>query len=244
MVERIKFLLRYAGQGLLDLLFPAVCPHCRQVVTTFEEPICEDCLASLPRTDHAYKRQNEVEELFLKYNERYKQPKFILGGAFCYYGKNNFRDLVHSAKFFHRPQINSQLAAMLAQEYAPYGFFDDIDMIFPIPLHPKRLKERGYNQTLYIAEGIHQVTQIPIATQYLYRTINNPKQSQQNYEERGKNVEGIFAVHFPEQLKNKHILLLDDVITSGSTIDSALQVLFPIRDCKVSVLALACAHTS
>ena len=69
MVERIKFLLRYAGQGLLDLLFPAVCPHCRQVVTTFEEPICEDCLASLPRTDHAYKRQNEVEELFLKYNE-------------------------------------------------------------------------------------------------------------------------------------------------------------------------------
>jgi ComF family protein len=141
-----------------------------------------------------------------------------------------------------QPLIGYQLGRQAALEMQYADFFDEIDVIVPVPLHPKRLRERGYNQSEFIARGISEVTGIPLDTTHVTRELNTPKQALQEGEARKHNVAKAFAVNNPEQLYRKHCLLVDDLITTGETIRSCLQAMKRFRRAKFSVFALCKAR--
>ena len=163
--------------------------------------------------------------------------------AFLFFDKEStIRDVVHAMKYKDRPEIAYQLGRQAALEMQYADFFDEIDVIVPIPLHPKRLRERGYNQSEYIARGISDVTGIPVDTTHVERVRNTPQQALQRGEDRMKNVEGAFAVNHPEQLYHKHILLVDDLITTGETARACLKAMKRCRGAQFSVFSLCKAR--
>lgn len=217
---------------------------CEKVLSMDEEYFCEHCRTQLPKTEEGWHRDNRVECLFAEPDarERGTWDKFERGAAYCFYPQGHpIRNAIHLIKFDSKPEIGRELGRMAAEEWKNSDFFDGIDYIVPIPLHKKRYRERGYNQAEWIAMGIRDVTGIPIDTRHLYRAMNNSHQSKKTIEDR-KKLENIFDVKHPEEWRGKHLLIVDDVITSGSTMLRAMEVLHPIQRCRYSVFSLAIAH--
>ena len=208
---------------------------CGRVLYSDEEDICASCQTQLPRTEHASHRDNRTEQLFAG------DDKLVRAGSFCYYPPEHpYRNAIREMKFYARPEIGQQLGRMAAEEWRGSGFFDGIDYLVPLPLHRKRLHKRGYNQAEYIARGISQVTGIPIATKLLARRENNAQQSRKSLDER-KQLPQIFLVKDPAALRGKTVLLIDDVITSGSTMRRVTELLHAIPKCRYVIFSLALA---
>ncbi len=187
----------------------------------------------LPITEHGHMRDNGVEHLFMDV------PKFVRGGAFCYYKKQSFfRRMIHALKYSNAPRIGLYLGRLAGEEYWSMGFFQGIDLIVPVPLHPKRLYKRGYNQAEIIAQGLSEATGIPMDTTHLLRIVDNISQTSLSIEERKNNTLDIFTVENAKDWGNKHILLVDDIITTGSTIHACMRKITPIRGIKISVFSL------
>jgi len=225
--------------NLLDLLCPHTCPMCGG----YSNGICEECIQTLPRTEQATLRQNSTEYVLAgKGNDFVKQMKVMhldKAAAFLHYEKDHpIQQAIHMMKYADQPMIGQQLGHLAAVDMQYADFLDGIDVMIPVPLHPKRLRERGYNQSEYIARGIREVTGIPIDTTHVTRTRNTPKQALQTGEERKHNVVDAFAVNHPEQLYGKHILVVDDLITTGETMRSCLKAMKRIRGAKFTVFAL------
>ena len=201
--------------------------------------ICPDCLKDLNRTEQATMRGNNTEELF-DYN-----VKFIHGASFMWVEPGSKElDLIHQMKYgpFANPHIAFKLGQVLATEFMESGFFEDIQYILPVPLHPKRLRERGFNQSEWLCRGISDVTGIPTDTEHLYRARNNDHQARLAGTDRRKNTKGVFAVRYPEDFYRLHVLLVDDLITTGSTLRGCIDAIRPIRECQFSVLGLGRAR--
>jgi len=163
--------------------------------------------------------------------------------AFLFYDKDHpIQRVIHKMKYADQPMIGYFLGRQAAIEFQYADFFDEIDVIIPIPLHPKRLNERGYNQSEYIAKGISDVIGKPVDLTHVMRTRNTPKQALQSGDERRENMEEAFAVHHPEHLYHKHILVVDDLITTGETMRSCLKAMKIIRGAKFTVFALCKAR--
>ena len=181
--------------------------------------------------------ENITEDLF------YRERHFVRGGAWLFFHHSGpVRPLIHSLKFRDNPHLGEWLGMQAAREWQKYDFFDEIDYIVPVPLHPKRLRERGYNQSLYIAQGISEVTGIPVDSTHVTRIKNTPKQALQSGEGRKTNVTDAFAVNHPEQMYHKHILVVDDLITTGETVKSCLRAMRFFRGARFSVFALCKAR--
>ena len=195
-----------------------------------ERLFCTDCIRKLPRTEHAVLRANSVEEAFVKI------PHFEKGAAFLYYEKNHpIRLVMHQMKYADQPMIAYCLAQEAAREFICTDFFDEIDVIIPVPLHKKRLRSRGYNQAEYIARALGSITGITVDTTHVKRVRNTPKQALQDKEGRKTNVADAFEVNHPEQMYHKHILVVDDLITTGETIKACIKAM---RGARFSVFAL------
>ena len=228
---------------ILELFYPSLCVICQRGVDSYNT-LCADCLRQLPRTEHHILRENKVEMLFSDINRPCKQwdkHRFIRGGAWLRYN-DDVAKLIHAAKFFERPELAEMLGRQIAIEWLDSGFFDDIDLLVPIPIHPRRMNERGYNQSEYICRGIASVVNIPIDTTTIRRVKDTPKQSQLTDAERQKNVEHAFHIPEPVNWHKRHILLVDDVITTGATIRNCIKEITPIRSCRISVISLAVAR--
>lgn len=221
---------------VMAVVFPTICPFCRQAVVDEDGEVCEHCLPLLPRTEQIQTRGNITEDKFIKH------PHFVRGAAWLHYKDERVRNLIQQMKYKNRPIIGYSLGKALGKELAEQGFMDGIDVILPIPLHPKRLRNRGYNQAEYIAVGIGEATDIPVDTTHLERIVNNPQQAKLDDRERKDNVTHIFAVNHPEEMYRKHILLVDDVVTTGATLNSCIAAMAPFRGCEVSIVTLAKAH--
>ncbi len=225
-----------------SVLFPACCAGCGKVTESARlqdknAHICDECLGRLELTEQFELRDNVTEDLFAG-NEQFER-----GAAYCFYDKQDIAsELIQSAKYRRQPEINYELARRAAMDGLQSDFFEGIDVIIPIPLHKRRYRERGYNQSDYIALGLSEVLHIPIDTSHIERVRNNKQQALTQGKEREKNVEGIFRVNHPEEMYRKRILIVDDVITTGSTIRSCMEAMSAFRGAGISVFALAKAR--
>lgn len=229
---------RLSLRAILDVLFPPVCTLCGDPVEQ-EGMLCSSCFSALHRTQQATLRDNITEDFFAD------MPQVIQAGAFLFYQKQSPEaHLLYRSKYGSnaRPQIAYFLAKQAAQEWLDSGFWDDIDVIIPVPLHRRRFRQRGFNQSEWIARALSEVTHIPMDTTHVTRIINNPHQASMSGQRRQQNVADIFTVNHPEELYRKHILLVDDVMTTGSTFRSCLTAMKAFRGCHFTIFALAKAH--
>lgn len=225
---------------ILDFLFPRYCPVCGGRLLGEEEKICISCLFSLPLTstwDSPY--ENEMAKMFWV-----QIPIEKCCALFYYKSHSPSSNILYQLKYHDRPDIGIYMGHLLAQEGMRCHFFDDIDAIIPIPLAPKRLRQRGYNQSLEIAKGISKLTRIPIIQDAAIRTVF--KGSQTNKERRGRfdNVSHVFDLapqykpilfsdqgYQPSSLTGKHLLIIDDVCTTGATLIACCQAL--MKGCNI-----------
>ena len=234
--------------AVAEVLFPTCCMACERKLLQEEQVICSSCLASIARTEHAILADNGIDMLFAELiKELGRRVRYEKGGAWGYYNRERgqvLRSLIERGKYGARPQaeVFAYLGEVAAREYIDSDLFDDIDVLVPVPLHPRRLRERGFNQAEWICRGMSKVLGIAVDTEHLYRVRNNAHQAQSSFDKRLVNTEDLFGVRYPEEWKDKHIMLVDDVITSGATLLSCMRQLTPIRGCKASVFALGWAH--
>ena len=201
-----------------------------------ESLICTECYVVIPRTNYHYEKDNPVAQLF------WGRCMIEKAAAFSYYNKGSrIRNLIHNLKYKGIREIGYELGRIYGLSLEASGFTKDIDLIIPVPLHPAKKRIRGFNQSEIISMGIADVAQLPVDIKSLARIIVSATQTKRSRYERWTNVEGIFQVIDPQTIMGKHVLLVDDVITTGSTIESCTNELLKIEGVKVSVVALAFA---
>lgn len=229
----MKKLLEYLSDFWF-LLFPKNCEACGRALSRGEEVLCFDCLYELPRTHFCKEADNPIMQLF---EGRIRLERAT---ALFYFQKGSkFRKLLHSLKYRHKPEIGVLLGKELGAEMLASGNFSDIDYIIPVPLHPNRQKKRGYNQSERIAAGISEITKIPVLADVLIRNTDTKTQTKMNKEERWQNVSGKFIVMDADVLKGKHVLLVDDVVTTGATTEACGTTLLSVEGVKLSIAVLA-----
>jgi len=220
----------------LSLLFPRLCCGCGNELVRNETGICTDCYLSIPRTKFHEHDDNPVAQLF------WGRCKIEKASAFSFYTKGSrIRKIIHALKYNGKRDVGTEMGRIYAMNLKSSGFFSGIDLIVPVPLHPSKLRKRGFNQSDDISAGISEVSGIRSDSGSLLRVLLSETQTNRSRLGRWENVEGIFRVERPEILMGKHILLVDDVITTGSTIDACATELLKIEGVRVSVIALAVA---
>lgn len=200
-----------------------------------EASVCRDCLQQLPYTDF-YKSpyDNYLARLFWK-----QFPIEKASSLFFYYPHAEYTSIIIDLKYHSRPEIGFDLGAYAAERLMPSGFFDGIDCIIAVPLARKRQRKRGYNQSLEIAKGISEVTGLPIISKAITRKIFTETQTHLTFNDRLENVKDVFRLDHPSLIDNKHVLIVDDVITTGATISACTTELCKAQNIKVSVFSLA-----
>jgi ComF family protein len=222
-------------RDVFELAFPNNCVECRKTLFNFETTICSSCLESLPRTHFEKQADNTIVRLF------WGRCELEMATSLFYINKHNkVHHLMHQLKYRNKPLIGQRLGKTLGLKLIEEGsLFSGIDMIVPVPLHWKKEQQRGYNQALQIALGIQQATQWKVEENNLVRVKENISQTKRTKYERWENVSEIFEVKNPEAIQHKHILLVDDVITTGATLEACVHALKKVEGVKVSVASLA-----
>lgn len=215
------------------LTFRCICPVCKNKHVEAENTACIDCLLSLPRTDSHLNPHNSVEK---QIDGRFPFERIVTFSKFNKGG--TLQPIIHELKYKNNPHIGISIGEAFGLQLLQSPFITTIDFIVPIPLHKRKIKKRGYNQSLLIAQGISRTTGIPISDDNLTREIDNPSQTRLSKTQRWQNVEGIFKLNNPPQFAGKHILLLDDIITTGSTIEACAHTLLSAPNIKISVATI------
>lgn len=223
--------------SFISLLFPRCCVVCGRSLAKGEECICAMCNINLPRTNYHLQKDNQVEQLFWG-----KIPLERATSFFFYRKGSDFRQILHQLKYGGQKEIGAIMGRYMASELTVSGFFEGIDVIIPVPLHKRKQRIRGYNQSEWIARGISAVTGIRIDTEVIVRRKHTDTQTRKSTFERWENVDGIFELHHAESLKGKHLLVVDDVLTTGATTVACASGLVEIEGVRISVLTLAVAE--
>lgn len=221
-------------QRLLDLIAPRSCAVCRQRLTVGEEVLCARCCLHLPRTHHVESPcDNELLSLFYRH-----VPVERAAALFYYEPHSSTTRVIKEMKYYDHPDYGVFLGRLVASEFSRYGYFEGIETIVPLPLAPRRLRQRGFNQSMEIAKGISRVTGLPIASDAVRRISFRGSQAQAVLTEREENVEGAFEMGSSEQVRGRHVLLVDDVVTTGATMRACLKVLKEAGAEKMSVICI------
>ena len=222
--------------SILNLFYPRVCAACGEPLLKDENTVCLKCRYILPRTGYEHHSDNPVAQSF------YGRVRLHAVTSCYFFAKSGkVQHLIHQLKYKGNKEAGIFLGQQIGESIKNEPLFQGIDYIIPVPLHPKREKQRGYNQSLMIALGIHETTGITVADKYLVRTVYTATQTHKTAEERFKNVQNIFEVRFADELKGKHVLLVDDVLTTGATLEACAQTLENIPGITISVATAACA---
>lgn len=223
-------------RNLLNLFFPHLCVVCTARLAEAEQYICMDCLSLLPKTNYHLQPDNRLEQFFAG------RFPFHHIAAFAYFIKDgSIQQIIHELKYNYNPDIGVFIGALCGDNLKDSEFISGIDYLVPVPLHPKRKRQRGYNQSEEICKGMASVTGTEIDTSTLIRTVNNVSQTKNSRLDRWQNVEDIFSLTDTQKFKGKHILLVDDVITTGSTLESCAKEILKCEGVKVSVFAVGVA---
>lgn len=220
----------------ISLLFPRLCYACGDHLLRNERLICTECYVVIPRTNYHLIKDNPVAQLF------WGRCMIEKAAAFSYYNKDSrIRKLIHNLKYKGIKEIGFELGRTYGLSLKSSGFMDDIDVVIPVPLHPSKKRIRGFNQSEIISMGIADAAGLSVDIKSLVRKMVSATQTKRSRYERWTNVEGIFQVAESQAVSGKHILLVDDVITTGSTIESCTAELLKYKGVRVSVIALAFA---
>ena len=218
----------------LDFISPRVCVVCDHRLAPTERSLCSVCLFHLPRTNfHLKPLDNPMAQLFWKLTNVQKAA-----ALFYYQPHSETAQLVYRLKYNNRPDIGEDMGRVMAKEMQLSDFFSDIDVLLPVPLSRKRLRQRGYNQSEQLAVGISDVTHLPIVTKALRRKDFHQSQTTLNRWQRQENVADTFQLKDANQLQGKHVLLIDDICTTGATLIACAHALQDVEGIRISVLTL------
>lgn len=233
----IHSLLQNSWLGdFFHLIYPDTCAACGQQLQIKEDTICLFCELELPYTDYHLQPENPLAKQF------WGRLQLVQVAAMCQFIKGGrVQKLIHHLKYDGWTDVGVRMGQLYGQTLKQTPAFQSIEAIIPVPLHPDKLRKRGYNQSDCFAEGLAQSMEIPWYADALQRTTFTKTQTKKSNFDRWKNVENVFIAHRPELLEKKHVLLVDDVITTGSTIEACGNALLAVEGCKVSVASIATA---
>jgi ComF family protein len=225
-----------AVNDLFCLFFPNLCAGCGRTLMRGEKVICTHCRFHLPKTYFHHDTDNPLTRVF------WGRVNLEGVAAYVYFQKGStVQHLLHQLKYKGNKEIGIQMGRLYGLELNTADVFRDTELIIPVPLHPRKLRTRGYNQSEMFAEGLAAVMQAKLETRVVYRKVYSQTQTRKSRYSRWENVESIFVLKNPDRIKGKHILLVDDVITTGATTEACAHVLQQVPGVRVSVASIAYA---
>ncbi len=223
-------------QDFISLFYPDNCLACGNNLFKSERILCTSCLFHLPKTNYHFEKDNPISKIF------WGRTEIEIASAFYFFVKaSKLQHLIHQLKYKGKKEIGVFIGEIYGEELVKSEFYKNIDLIIPVPLHPKKEKLRGYNQSEVFARGLSASMNIPVDTLTLIRTYASETQTKKTRFKRWENVKEIFEIRDAEKIENKHILLVDDVITTGATLESCANMLNKISGVKISIAGIAIA---
>jgi len=223
-------------QDFISLIYPRSCICCDNLLLKSEEFICNQCFINLPQSKFEAENESELDKLF------YGRVPVQKAGAFLIFEKSGkVQKILHSIKYNGNKRLAFRVGQWYGEKLKEYNVFVMADCIVPVPLHPKKQKQRGFNQSEEFAKGLSDSLHIPVVNDNLIRAEFTSTQTKKSKAERWENVKDKFELMYPERLESKTILLVDDVITTGATLDACYQALNSAKEIKLSVISLAYA---
>lgn len=224
-------------KSLLHLFYPEVCLACKNPLFTNEISVCAQCRHQLPLTLHIENPDNEVIRKFYG-----RLPVEHVSTLLYFHKKGMVQELIHHLKYRNRQQVGSFLGEWYGEELQKIHSQLKFDAIIPVPLHKKRMKERGYNQLTTFGQALSKSLQIPFFEDVLHRNTYAITQTKKSFLERTEAKKTIFEIEFNENHHNKHFLLIDDVITTGSTLEQCGKAILKIPGARLSIVCMAYSH--
>lgn len=221
-------------KDMFAVFFPEVCLCCKEYLGTNESVICLTCRHDLPITNFSFEENNLIEKSFYG-----RIPLEKATSLFYFFKKGNVQHLIHELKYNKQQQVGTLIGDWLGEQLVESQRFTTIDCIIPVPLHSKKLKKRGYNQVTTFGESLAKNLKIPYYENILIRVSSTNTQTKKMRFDRWKNVQELFHVQNNFTLENKHILLIDDVITTGATLEACYDALNKTKNLKISVACMA-----
>lgn len=224
-------------KNLFKLLFPSICNGCNALLLNNETVICSKCRHDLPYTNHHIVRNNETFKKF------YGRLPIIHASSIVYFKKQGIvQQLIHNLKYKGAEEVGAFFGMIYGEELLKIHSTEKFDVIIPVPLHKKRLKERGYNQVTQFGSILSDKLTIPYEDKLLNRNFHSKTQTKKNLFGRTEVNTSLFEANYAEKDHGKHFLLIDDVITSGATLEACGKALLQIPDARVSIVTIAFAH--
>jgi ComF family protein len=220
----------------VSLFFPVICVACGKNLYKNENSICTYCLYHLPKSNFHLTNDNPVAKIFW--------GRINIQSAASFYAFNKggkVQQLIHQLKYKGQQHVGVSLGKLYGYELRNSIDFKNIDIIIPVPLHAKKQRKRGYNQSVCFAEGLAQTMQLTVDSTVLFRSAASETQTKKSRFTRWKNVESIFHTQNEQRIAHKHLLLVDDVITTGATLEACAQALLKTDGVKVSIATIAYA---
>ena len=218
-----------------NLIFPRLCAACNNALLKNEKVICNSCQVSLPKTKFHLEKENQLNKIF------WGRAEVEMVAAYYHFTKKSkVQNLLHQLKYSNNKKVGETIGELYGYDLKGADLFLGVELIIPVPLHPKKLKRRGYNQSEWFANGLSKSLKIEINTTSLFRKVDSQTQTKKSRYKRWENVGEIFGIKEEELIKNKSILLVDDVITTGATLEGCVKALLKCN-CKVYIATIACA---
>ncbi len=227
--------LKEIKDSFLHLLFPHLCAGCGRDILNETSALCMRCISSLPETRFELHPENPVEKIFWG-----RLPLVGATAQFYFTKESLMQHLMHQFKYRRNRELGLQLGKMMGEQIKNSGRFE-ADVLVPLPLFPAREKRRGYNQANVLCEGMSIAMNIPVMDKVITRPQHTETQTKKGRIERWKNMEGKFVLSNPASISHKHILLVDDVITTGATLEACGHELLKAEGICLSVATLCMA---
>ncbi|MCF8459501.1 MAG: ComF family protein [Flavobacteriales bacterium] len=219
---------------MIGLFYPRICGGCDAHLRKHEQNVCINCLQRLPKTYYWDYKENPIEQLF------WGKIKVDAACGFLHFGKDStVQQLMHRFKYKSKTGIGHELGRQFAIILRDNQWFIDVDVIVPIPLHPSKQLRRGYNQSDYFAEGISEVYDVPARSHAMIRMVATDSQTRKSRFDRSENVEEVFRISDVDAIRGKNVLLVDDVVTTGATLEAAGNRLLEAGAAKLYIAVIA-----